>query len=377
MDTIFPFGFPTATAFYLVLFVLSLVAHVLFMNYVLAGTAWLAWSVVTGRLRLGSVSSDLATDRPVTAESILADWIPAMLSGAITAGVAPLLFLQILYQREFYTANLLLFNRWMSILPVLIVGFYTLYVLRSHWLLKRGRVARTLVGLLPFFCVSFVAYSWTENHLLSISDPDKWRDFYVQDKQVYFELQIAPRLAVWALGSIPTMCVWLAWQIRYRIQHNTPVETATLLVLPNLALFGLCAAIAGAIAYYLSAPERAVDMLGSMARLYLIIAIVGLVAQFVGWYRIKRCASERQQIDFWPLMLSSAGLVATILGMSVCREVTRIHALGEARWTELLPRHAEAMQVEGFWVFLLFVVINAGLIAWCFWLVKRNFVAEE
>ena len=36
-------------------------------------------------------------------------------------------------------------------------------------------------------------------------------------------------------------------------------------------------------------------------------------------------------------------------------------------------RHAEAMKVEGFWVFLLFTVINIGLIAWCFWLVKTSF----
>ena len=36
-------------------------------------------------------------------------------------------------------------------------------------------------------------------------------------------------------------------------------------------------------------------------------------------------------------------------------------------------RHAEAMKVEGFWVFLLFAVINIGLITWCFWLVKTSF----
>ena len=41
----------------------------------------------------------------------LRDWLPFVLSAAITAGIAPLLFVQILYQRAFYTANLLLFNR--------------------------------------------------------------------------------------------------------------------------------------------------------------------------------------------------------------------------------------------------------------------------
>jgi multidrug resistance efflux pump len=44
---------------------------------------------------------------------------------------------------------------------------------------------------------------------------------------------------------------------------------------------------------------------------------------------------------------------------------------------ELIPQHAEAMQVEGFWVFLLFAVINIGLISWCFWLVKSNYIQTD
>ena len=70
-DTIFPFGFPLATAFYLTLFVVTLVLHVLFMNFVLAGTAWLAWSIVTGRVRLGAKSAEIAKNEPATCESIL------------------------------------------------------------------------------------------------------------------------------------------------------------------------------------------------------------------------------------------------------------------------------------------------------------------
>ena len=42
MDAPFPFGMPTATAFYMVLYVVTLAIHVAFMNYVLAGTGWLA-----------------------------------------------------------------------------------------------------------------------------------------------------------------------------------------------------------------------------------------------------------------------------------------------------------------------------------------------
>ncbi len=225
MDTTFPFGFPLATAFYLTLFVVTLVLHVLFMNYVLSGTAWLAWVHRKWTRSFGKRSAEISKEEPATSESILADWIPTMLSGAITAGVAPLLFVQILYQREFYTANLLLFNRWMSILPVLIVGFYSLYVLRSDWLTRRSSLIKTLTGLLPFLCVAFVAYSWTENHLLSVNSPEQWRAFYADGKEIYFEPQIiqGSRSGDWApllplasglhgsFGIEPSIiCLWIA-----------------------------------------------------------------------------------------------------------------------------------------------------------------------
>ena len=110
MDTLFPFGFPFATSFYLTAYVLTLVLHVVFMNYVFAGSAYLAVVAVFQ----GKEAADPATSRLST---VLRDWMPAMLSGAITAGIAPLLFLQILYQRNHYVANLLLFHRWMALLP--------------------------------------------------------------------------------------------------------------------------------------------------------------------------------------------------------------------------------------------------------------------
>ncbi len=373
MDTTFPFGFPLPTAFYLTLFVVTLVLHVLFMNYVLAGTAWLAWSVVTKKVRLGATSAEIAKKEPASSESILADWIPSMLSGAITAGVAPLLFVQILYQREFYTANLLLFNRWMSILPILILGFYSLYILRSDWLTRRSSVVKILTGLLPFLCVAFVAYSWTENHLLSVNSPEQWRDFYVDNKKVYFEPQILPRLAVWGLGSIATTCVWLAWQFRYRSVHRLPVDNRSMQRLPKLALFGLVASTVCGLAYYLSAPELSAVFLGPMARWYLLLAVIGMLAQMIGWFQLLRRVPLTNEISRKQLFLSTGGLLVTIVAMTACRECIRLTSLGSSRLQELIPQHAEAMKVEGFWVFLLFAVINIGLIYWCFHLVKNNF----
>src|SRR5690606_13473055 len=121
-DTIFPFAYPWQTAFYLTVYMLTLALHVVPMNCVLAGSMVLFGATVNTRRKNGNQANGNAASGALYFSDWLRDWMPFLLGVAITAGVAPLLFVQILYQKNFYTANLLLFNRWMAILPVLIVG---------------------------------------------------------------------------------------------------------------------------------------------------------------------------------------------------------------------------------------------------------------
>ncbi len=146
MDRMFPFGFESHLSFYLVVYVLTLVVHVFLMAYVLAGSLWLSW--VT--LFPGSDSIP-RTKQPLA--RILRDWMPFALSGAITAGVAPLLFVQILYRQQFYSANLLLGWRWMVVIPVLVSAFYLLYIVKSKVVSRMSLLVRLghrlVIGVRP------------------------------------------------------------------------------------------------------------------------------------------------------------------------------------------------------------------------------------
>ena len=207
MDHVFPFGFPFPTAWYLTLYVVTLTVHVVFMNYVLAGSGYLA---------IASLLNLLRKERAEEASPIFAlvrDWLPFALSAAITAGIAPLLFLQILYQENFYTANLLLSHRWMAILPVLIIAFYLLYLLKSKMLRnEHHRVLRFVTTFLIFLCFAFTTWSWTENHLLSM-DREVWNSFYGEERWRYYSSVLVPRLLLWAVGSMPMFCAWVGIQL--------------------------------------------------------------------------------------------------------------------------------------------------------------------
>src|SRR6185295_12063024 len=154
--------------------------HAVFVSYVAAGTAY------------ALVAAIRKTADPIAARA--RDWLPFMLGAGITAGVGPLLFLQLLHQRRFYTANLLMGPRWGAVVPALIVGFYALYLAKASRRLQRLALG---VGLA---CFAFVAWSWTELHLVMQDDP-AWRAMYGAGARFYLDLAIVPRLVTW-LGTM-------------------------------------------------------------------------------------------------------------------------------------------------------------------------------
>ncbi|HMP15891.1 MAG TPA: hypothetical protein PKD72_02620, partial [Gemmatales bacterium] len=325
--------------------------HVVFMNYVLAGTLWLALHRLFAR-----------DSTPHASAKILTDWMPLMLSGAITAGIAPLLFLQLLYKQPFYTANLLLFHRWMAILPVLIIGFYGLYLLKTNWFQRQPRYLQRFLTFLPMLCIAFTGYSWTENHLLSLQSQSTWGAFYAQGGQHYAEPALGPRLLIWTLGAFPTLAVLLGWQHWYR-------GTGQPWPLARMAGLGMVLTLAACFWFWTVAAEHSRQaLLSPLALPYLLTASLGILLQAIAW----GIQVGYQTLQRLPLVLSSLGLLMTLLGMTVVREALRLHALGPGRLEQLYPLHAGVYGKGGFPLFLFFFVINSLLVAYVFWLVRQR-----
>lgn len=358
MESAFPFGFPWPTSGYLTLYALTLVVHVLFMNYVLAGTGYLAF-VVT----FPGKSSRQRQRAPVA--MVLRDWMPFALGAAITAGVAPLLFVQLLYQEQFYTANLLLVHRWMAILPVLIVGFYLLYVMKAKRVGGWPMWQRALTGVGAFACVGFTGYSWTENHMLGL-DRAIWPSFYAAGEMVYRNAQMIPRFLVWGTGAIPTMCLLVAWQLRHGGEVEGDDASRASRQLARLAVVGLVAAAAAGLWYYLWMDRTTASTITDpLARPYLMVSIGGLIIEGVAWLWVMACGTLARR----PLILGTTGLLMAVLGATVVREAIRLSVVAGPGF---YARHEAAAKVGGLVVFLAFLVINATMIAWCVRLVRRE-----
>jgi hypothetical protein len=307
-----------APALWLALYLITFALHAVFVSYVLAGTTY------------ALVAKDGVAER-------VRDRLPFMLGCGITAGVAPLLFIQLIYQRRFYTANLLMGPRWGAVVPALIVGFYALYLAKAKTSLRLRRIALA-VGTA---CFVFVAWSWTELDQLMQHDAT-WHAMYAAGSRIYGSSTIAPRLLLW-LGAMATLfAIVAAWWASGSERRR-------------LAMIGLCGrAVSLVAALWLAHAGGTVE---DSAHGWLYLLAVALVVESAGWLWMLRVP------DGSALALVTGAGAAALVCATVVREAPRLALLEPAR--------PAAVEASGFPVFALTAVLGVALIAWIWRSISR------
>ena len=300
----------------LALYVASLALHAVFVGYVVAGSAYVLVQTLR-RSQSGDALADVVRDR-----------LPFMLGCGITAGVAPLLFVQLLHQKRFYTANLLLGTRWLAVVPALIAGFYALYLAKKSERCRKIALAGALA------CFAFVAWSWSELHELMLAD-GAWRDFYAAGEHVFLAGTIVPRLVVLGGAMMTTFAMVAAW-------------SAELAARQRLAVIALCARVVSAGgALWLAHAGFAVD---GPARAWLAVLAVALVVEAGAWLVVWRCAGTRA------LAVATAAGSGAIVAAVIVREAPRVALLE--------PAHPLAASAGGTVVFAVAALTGIAAIAW-------------
>jgi hypothetical protein len=255
------------------------------------------------------------------------DWLPFLLGAGITAGVGPLLFVQLLYQRRFYTANLLMGPRWGAVVPALIVGFYALYLAKASE--RRRRLA---LGVATG-CFAFVAWSWTELHQVMLDDAG-WRAMYAAGERFHTDAAILPRLAIWCGAMLALFAAVFAW----------PATAAERRRLAGLALAGVI--VCGAASAIAAAVGGGFDP----AHGWTYLGIAAAVAAALAW------AWTAYRPDGPGLSVATAATAAGLIAGTVVREAPRLALIEHAT--------ATATDAGGLPVFTLTLAIGVAAIVW-------------
>ena len=104
----------------------------------------------------------------------IAKTLPYTIAFTINLGVAPLLFLQVLYGQFLYTSSILMAVYWLSIVGLLIITYYAAYIYR--FMDNRGGMAHLYIGtaVLLLLGISFLF----SNNVSIMQMPESWIKYF-------------------------------------------------------------------------------------------------------------------------------------------------------------------------------------------------------
>lgn len=194
-------GMPGPPWLFHVLLVFTFFLHLLFMNLTLGGTLLAAFA----HFRSGGRQDDfrgVASGRLMKINTF-------GISLTITTGIAPLLFIQVLYQQYFYTATILLAPVWLAMLLLLTVGYYAAYLYKFRGAPVRGEGGGLwlTVSALLFFLIAMIQVAVNLVH----AQPDKWGSLADGAWCVLADPTYWPRLLHFVLAGISFAAMVTAW----------------------------------------------------------------------------------------------------------------------------------------------------------------------
>lgn len=202
-------GLPGPPWLFHFLLVFTFFLHLVFMNLTLGGTLMAFVTNLKGRGREGDANAVLA--KRLMGVNTYA------ISLAITTGVAPLLFVQVVYQQFFYTGTILLGWIWFAMLVLLMIGYYAAYL---HKKFRGGWLA---VSALVFFAIAMVHVAV---HLIHVQ-PAKWQAFDRNAFSVLGDPTYWPRLLHFVLAAVTFAALVAAWWAVRRARAGVDVDLNT------------------------------------------------------------------------------------------------------------------------------------------------------
>lgn len=308
-------GVPSHPVVFLILGVLTFALHIAAVQVMLGAAA------LTLR---GAFSADLKWRRLAAAMITTAK---IAVSVAIVIGVAPLLFVQVIYDPFWYTSNVI--SAWWVIgfIVLLIAGYIAMYGFywKNHDIVADGGKGGVwmVLSIALLLAVGWIVHSLTYQMLF----PEQWMGWYAPNGQIdpsgrSLHLSHLPRFLFFIALSAPVTGAWLFAYRRY-LQGGEEADGAYLAFLRGLAqqlmlVGGVVAVLIGAV-WMLTLPEKMAWFAGSIWMWVALAALLAVVA-------LPLVLRDQLDTGFWGYGIFGAGAVGLIV-VGASREVLRFVTL--------------------------------------------------
>ena len=205
-----PDTIPVGWGWFQFLLTLTFYLHILAMNIML-GTVIIAFA--------HHATSEGATS-PLTGQ--ISGKLPYAIALTVNLGVAPLLFAQVIYGHFIYVSSILMAAFWLSIVALLILGYYSAYIyMYRHQTMQLGRIITSGVAMLSLLCIGF----FLSNNMTLMLHPEKWQRFFSHPDGLLLNLDdptLLPRYLHMIASAIAVGGLAIALWYTYQKQRGAP-----------------------------------------------------------------------------------------------------------------------------------------------------------
>ena len=201
-----PDAIPVHWGWFQVLLIITFLLHLLFMNTML-GSSIIA---LTREFGTNGAPDNLNKDLSLK--------LPYTVAFTVNLGVAPLLFMQVLYGHLMYTSSILMAVYWLSIVLLVMIAYYSLYIYDFKFdALGQGRRIFIVIAVTLLL---FVAFIFTNNMTLMMQ-PENWVRYFTNPHGTLLNLQekmLIPRYLHFVVGSIAVGGLFQAvvWEFKHK-----------------------------------------------------------------------------------------------------------------------------------------------------------------
>lgn len=321
-----PAGAPAHPLVFLVLGVVTFALHMVAVNLMLGTLGLALWGAWTKNPHMQRLSAALATTAKVA------------VSFVIVLGVAPLLFVQVIYDPFWYTSNVI--SAWwvLIFLGLLIVGYlmlYRVYYLNHKYgadgalLPHTGAVkgAFWMAGALAILIAcGFIIHSVSNQALF----PQDWMSWYAPQGIVdpsgrSLHYVLVPRVLFFLLLSLPVTGAWLFGMRRYLLSSGETDDgyiDFIEIVAHKMSLIGAVLVTLAGVWWMASLPET---MTWFTHSLWVVVALLPL-----GYFLAMSFIQKKRKLCIFCNYMAFIMTVVMVMILAALREVLRFVTLLEA-----------------------------------------------
>ncbi len=193
---------PVEWGWFYAFLLLTFIIHLLFMNVMLGSSVIALVHHLRGKAETEPLTVDISRK------------LPFIVAFTVNFGVAPLLFLQVLYGQFLYTSSVLMAVYWLAVVGLVMLAYVSAYIYDFKYVSLGA--PRTVFIAVTAVCLLATAFIYTNNMTLMLN-PQVWPEYFNQPGGTILNLgdpTLIPRYLHFVVASLAVAGLFLAllWQ---------------------------------------------------------------------------------------------------------------------------------------------------------------------